>query len=139
MGDSVVGSASQPLVTPVLLSVAHLDAGWSPPHKLHTCVCQHLGYVHPPAFHLRHGSPDGLRGGKGGVFCRGFVFPTMASTADSMALRRSRMSGSGSPRSAHLHSVWLLAKHNSHRFVPDAMPVKHMIYRVELITDQQYC
>lgn len=100
-------------------------------------VWRHLGYVQFPAFHLRHGSPDGLGGGRGAVFSVVSHLLVIAKTADSMALRRSRISGSGLPRWAHSRSVWLVAKHSSHHLVPEAMPVKHMVYRVELIADHR--
>ena len=60
---------------------------------------------------------------------------THASTADSRALRRSLIPGSGSPRWAHSSSVWVVARHSSHLLVVAATPVKHIAYRVVLTTD----
>ena len=114
--------------------MVHLEAGWLPQQELQTCRWRHRGNVQPTLFHFLHGSPEGFVAGRGGLIVWSCL-PVRASTAVSIALRRSFIPGSGSPRWAHSSSVWVEAKHSSQRFVVEAMPVKHMVYRVELITD----
>ncbi len=63
------------------------------------------------------------------------ILVCLASTADSMALSRSFIPGSESPRWAHSLSECDVAKHSSHRLVDVAMAMKHIVYREELITD----
>ncbi len=101
-----------------------------------THVCRHVGYVQLPAFHLRHDSPDGLGAEMDEALSLVSPLLVIARTADSIVLRQSLNSGSGSPRWAHSRSVWLVAKHSSHPFTPDAMPVKHIVY-MELIADHR--
>ena len=95
-----------------------------------------LGNVQPPVFHFLHASPEGRAGGAGVAGAAGFDdFPVMASTAASMALRRSLVSSSGSPRWAHSFSVCVDAKQSSHLLLAAARPVKHIVYKVEFSTD----
>jgi len=87
-------------------------------------------------FHFRDGSLDGLTRAVldmatdivGGL-------EVNAKTAVSMAFSRSCMPGSGLPCWAQSFAIGVVAKQSSHRGMEVALPVKQIVYRVELIID----